>query len=325
MTSVPRGSAGEPPLRPARWLGRFRRAGVPGRRFRSSAPGGGSPRTTLLAVALTAATLMTLDHQSSLLDPVRSVAGEAVGPLQAGAASVTRPVAAVPEWFRSRAELSNDIAALQAENADLRGRLERSGFDRNRLAEYDRLTALAGETGRVLVPARVVGFGPQQSFSRTVTIDAGSQAGLTTDLTVVSGDGLVGRVIRVTSTTATVLLVIDADSVVGGRLGDSMELGFLRGRGVVGRSGRLDLELVDTATLPARGDIVLTWGSGGGAPYVSGVPVGRVTKAYDSVRDSARRAVIAPFVDFSSLDLVGVVVAPGTTSDRALVRAGGLR
>ncbi len=70
---------------------------------------------------------------------------------------------------------------------------------------------------------------------------------------------------------------------------------------------------------------VVTWGSGGGGPYVSGVPVGRVTKVYESVRDSARRAVIAPFVDFSSLDLVGVVVAPGTESDRALVRAGGLR
>lgn len=325
MTSPARGSAGGPPLRPDRWLGHFRRGSVTGRRFRSSAAGTGSSRATLLALALTAATLMTLDHQSGLLEPVRSVAGEVVGPLEAGAASMTRPVVDAPAWFRSRAELSNDVAALQAENADLRGRLERSDFDRNRLAEYDRLTALAGETGRVLVPARVVGWGPQQSFSRTVVIDAGSQAGLTTDLTVVSGDGLVGRVIRVTPTTATVLLVIDADSVVGGRLGDSMELGFLRGRGVVGRAGRLDLELVDTATFPARGDIVVTWGSGGGAPYVSGVPVGRVTKVYDSVRDSARRAVIAPFVDFSSLDLVGVVVAPGTASDRALVRAGGLR
>ncbi len=323
MTSAPRGSAGGP-LRPARWLGRPR-LGAPGLRFRSSGTGGGSPRTTLLALALTAATLMTLDHQSGLLDPVRSVAGEAVGPLQAGAAAVTRPVAAAPAWFRSRSELSNDVAALRAENADLRGRLERSDFDRNRLAEYDRLIDIAGDTGRVLVPARVVGWGPQQSFSRTVTIDAGTRSGLTTDLTVVSGDGLVGRVIRVTPTTATVLLVVDADSVVGGRLGDSMELGFLRGRGVVDRAGRLDLELVDTTTLPARGDVVVTWGSGAGAPYVSGVPVGRVTKVYDSVRDTARRAVIAPFVDFSSLDLVGVVVAPGTASDRALVRAGGLR
>lgn len=323
MTDVPRGTAGGPQRRSrlrhalGPTLGRLRR---PFGRAR-----GGNPRTTLLALALTAVTLMTLDHQSGLLDPVRAVAGEALGPLQDGAATATRPVAAVPEWFRARTELQHDVATLQAENSDLRGRLETSGYDRNRLAEYDRLTALAGETARVLVPARVIGWGPQQSFARTITIDAGSRAGVTTDLTVVSGDGLVGRVTRVTPTTATVLLVMDADSVVGGRIGDSMELGFLRGRGVVGESGRLDLELVDASTLPRRGDVVVTWGSSGGAPYVSGVPVGQVTKVYDSLRETSRRAVIRPFVDFSSLDLVGVVVAPDTQSDRALVRAGGLR
>ncbi len=248
-----------------------------------------------------------------------------MGPLQSGATAVVRPVAAVPAWFRDRADLRHDVAELQAENSNLRGRLESSGYDSNRLAEYDQLISLAGDTGRVLVPARVVAWGPQQSFSRAVTIDAGSRAGLTTDLTVVNGDGLVGRVIRVTPSTATVLLVMDAESVVGGRIGDSMELGFLRGRGVVGAPGRLDLQLVDVTALPSRGDAVVTWGSAGGAPYVSGVPVGTVTKVYDSVRDTSRRAVIAPFVDFSSLDLVGVVVPPGTESDRALVRAGGLR
>jgi rod shape-determining protein MreC len=33
--------------------------------------------------------------------------------------------------------------------------------------------------------------------------------------------------------------------------------------------------------------------------------------------------VIEPFVDFGSLDLVGVVVPSGTTSDRALVESDG--
>src|SRR5690606_22733176 len=107
---------------------------------------------------------------------------------------------------------------------------------------YDGLTAAAGNLGYALVPARVVGLGPSQSFSNTVTIDAGSRAGLSPDMTVVNNDGLVGRVLRVTRTTATVLLVIDTDSVVGGRVGESMEIGMLHGRGVLGDEGRLDLE-----------------------------------------------------------------------------------
>jgi rod shape-determining protein MreC len=140
---------------------------------------------------------------------------------------------------------------------------------------------------------------------------------------VLNNDGLVGRVLRTTRTTATVLLIIDTGSTVGGRVGSSMEMGFLEGRGDVGDSGLLDLELVDRAEVPAKHDVVVTWGSDGGAPYVSGVPVGRVTTVFSSIRETAQRAVIEPFVDFGALDVVGVVVPPGTPSDRAVIEADG--
>ena len=119
------------------------------------------------------------------------------------------------------------------------------------------------------------------------------------------------------------LLIIDTDSTVGGRVGGSMEMGFLRGRGDVGDSGLLDLELVDQAEVPAKHDVVVTWGSNGGAPYVPGVPVGRVTSVFSSLRETSQRAVIDPFVDFGALDLVGVVVPSGTRSDRALIEVDG--
>lgn len=295
----------------------------------SARPGGRKPPgSTLVALLLASVTLITLDATagtSSPLDPARSAVGAAFGPVEAATAIAVRPIVAVPAWFRTRSSLRNDVARLQAENSDLRSQVATSGFDRNRLAEYDRLTAAATEAGRVLVPARVIAIGPMQTFSRTVTIDAGSRSGVRPDLTVLNGDGLVGRVLRVTRSTATVLLVLDPDSVVGARVGESMEVGFLRGRGVVDEGGRLDLELVDDAVVPAQGDTVVTWGSNGGAPYISGVPVGRVTKVYASLRDTTQRAVIEPFVDFTALDLVGVVVPTGTPSDRALVGAGGPR
>ncbi|HRD62249.1 MAG TPA: rod shape-determining protein MreC [Nocardioides sp.] len=177
--------------------------------------------------------------------------------------------------------------------------------------------------GQALVPARVVAIGPAQSFSRTVTIDAGSRAGLAPDQTVVNGQGLVGRVLRVTSTTATVLLVVDADSTVGGRVGQSMQVGFLHGRGDLGQDARLDLELVDQTYVPAQGETVVTWGSQDGAPYVAGVPVGTVTSVYSSLRETTQRAVIEPFVDFAALDLVGVVVPSGTESDRGIIEVDG--
>jgi rod shape-determining protein MreC len=156
-----------------------------------------------------------------------------------------------------------------------------------------------------------------------VTIDAGTSSGVHADMTVLNSDGLVGRVVRTTRTTATVLLIVDTESVVGGRVGASLKVGFLRGRGGLGDHGVLDLQLVDQAAAPAKGDTIVTWGSQGGAPYVSGVPIGRVTAVYASLRESSHRAVIQPYVDFGALDLVGVVVPSGTHSDRGVIEADG--
>jgi rod shape-determining protein MreC len=48
-----------------------------------------------------------------------------------------------------------------------------------------------------------------------------------------------------------------------------------------------------------------------------------VTQVVSSVRQTSQRVVIEPFVDFGALDVVGVVVPSGTTSDRSVVEADG--
>jgi rod shape-determining protein MreC len=295
------------------------------RRWRG--PDGQKPSPALLvALVLACLSLMTLDSKGGDDSPVESArraAGEVFGPVEVGTSAAIRPFTAVPHWFRSKDAMQQDLLDLQAENSRLRSDLATKDYDRNRLEEYDGLTAAAETLGTSLVPARVVGLGPSQSFSRTVTIDAGSDAGIGPDLTVINNDGLVGRVLRVTRTTASVLLIVDADSVVGARVGRSMQVGLLHGRGALGSDGRLDLELVDDTEMPAEDDTVVTWGSQAGGPYVSGVPVGTVTHVYSSVRETAQRAVIDPSVDFGALDVVGVVVPSGTTSDRSVIEANG--
>jgi rod shape-determining protein MreC len=297
----------------------------PSRRGWGRDPDRGRPTTSVLvALVLASLTLITLDSRtSSPIDPLRRAVGEVFGPVEVATSAAVRPFTAVPDWFRTQDSMQQDLLELQAENSHLRSQIATEDYDRNRLEEYDGLTAAARSIGYALVPARVVGLGASQSFSSTVTIDAGSDAGIHPDLTVVNNDGLVGRVLRVTRTTATVLLAVDADSVVGGRVGQSMDVGFVHGRGVLGNDGRLDLELVDDTAVPSKGDTVVTWGSEASGPYVSGVPIGRVTSVYSSVRDSAQRAVIEPFADFGALDLVGVVVPSGTDSDRAVIEADG--
>jgi len=282
-------------------------------------------RTALVLLLLACFTLITLDArggEESPVDPLRAAVGEVLGPVEEVAAAITRPIVAVPQFFTTTAGLRSDVARLEAENAHLRGQLATSEVDRNRARELDGLLAASRRTGQTLVPTRVVAMGPAQAFSRTVTIDAGTSSGVRPDQTVLNNDGLVGRVLRADRSTATVLLVVDRESVVGGRLGSSQEVGFLRGRGALGDRSRLDLDLVDSSVTPAQDDVLVTWGSRNGAPYVSGVPIGVVESVFSSPRQLSKKAVIRPFVDFSSLDLVGVVVDAETESDRSLLRAG---
>ena len=283
-------------------------------------------RSVLVALVLACLTLITLDARGgsdSPVEPARRAVGEAFGPVERTTAAFVRPFTAVPSYFRSKGDLREDINRLETENAELRRQVDTSDLDRNRLAELEGLTRTARSTGYALVPAHVIAIGSRQSFSQTVTIDAGTSSGLHADMTVLNNDGLVGRVVRATRSTATVVLVIDADSVVGGRLGSSMEVGTLRGRGDTGNKSRLDLDLVDDSVVADRGDVVTTWGSEGGAPYVAGIPIGTVTDIYSSPRETSRRAVVKPLVDFTSLDLVGVVVPDGETRGRGVIKAEG--
>ncbi|MFT4265498.1 MAG: rod shape-determining protein MreC [Nocardioides sp.] len=284
----------------------------------------GPQRSTIVALVLACAVLIVLDLTSPVLSPLRRLAGEVYGPLETGMAHVARPITSIPDWLRTQSDLRADVRRLEATNAELSQQLATTDYGRNRLAEYDGLSSTAKDIGYELVPARVVGYGAAQSFERTVTIDAGSDAGVAADMTVVAAQGLVGRVLRVTRDTATVLLIADADSVVGGRVGSSMEVGFVHGRGELGKDAALDLELVDQTDVPKQGDTVVTWGSGKGAPYVSGVPIGTVDSVYTSVRDSTQRARVTPLVSFSTLDLVGVAVPGGTQSDRAVIDQDGV-
>lgn len=276
---------------------------------------------------LTSITVVTLDarHDTgpSPIDPLRNAVGTVIGPVERGANEVLRPITSIPAHFDKLNDLRRRADELQAANEALQSRLEVADVSRRHTAQLVGISSLGDDEGLALVNARVVAIGPAQSFSRTVTIDAGTSSGIVPDLTVVNAEGLVGRVVEATSSTATVLLVVDSESTVGGRLGKSMELGFLTGDGSLAGDGSLELSLVDHTVTPRVGDTVVTWGSHGGAPYVAEVPVGRVVSVQSSPAELTQTAQIQPFVDFSSLDEVAVVTGMTPSHHQEDVAAGG--
>jgi rod shape-determining protein MreC len=299
-----RGPRGGPGGGPGGWRGR---SGDPDDQRR----GERRTRTVLAVLLLVSFLVITLDArrpESSPVDGLRTVAGAVFGPLETGAATVLSPLTGVTGYFGDVSRLRAANETLHQENDRLRSQLRTDAFARQRSAELDRLLDLGRSRDDRLVPAQVTAMGGGQTFTRTVTIDAGRDDGVHPDMTVLNAQGLVGRVIAASGSTATVLLLIDPDSVVGGRLGRSSELGFISGQGDIGEHARLRMQLVDRATDPQDGDTVVTWGSQGGAPYVAGVPIGSVDQVITSPRELSKTVIVEPFVDYSALDMVGVVV-----------------
>ena len=134
-------------------------------------------------------------------------------------------------------------------------------------------------------------------------------------MTVLNGDGLVGRVTTVGANTATVLLANDPDFTVGTRMEKTNEIGFATGQG--GRS--LRVQLLNGKAAVKKGDRLVTFGSSEDKPFVPGVPVGQVVKVDPSNGDLTRTVQVRPYVAFSQLDIVGVVVQPPREDPRDTV------
>jgi rod shape-determining protein MreC len=123
-------------------------------------------------------------------------------------------------------------------------------------------------------------------------------------MTVVNDAGLVGRVTAVSGGTARVLLAVDPKSAVGTRLTGSGELGISRGNG----RAPMRLQLLDPQASVQVGD-QLTTGPYGATTYTPGVPIGRVAAVTDGGDGLVRTARVRPYVDFTALDVVAVVIA----------------
>lgn len=297
-----------------------------GARGRDTAGPGGEPtgrrrrRSVLALLVLASLTLMTLDARrspESPVDPLRTAAAAVFGPLQSGTTSARGAVDDLRDRFSGAERLRADNESLRAENGRLTTELRNAAYAQARAAELDRLLAVAPQYE--FAAARVVGVGSAQAFNQTVTIDAGTADGVRPDMTVLNGAGLVGRVVRATEATATVLLIGDRSSAVGGRLNSTMALGFVSGRGDIGSAALLDYRLVDQKARPKVGDRIVTWGSSGNAPYVPGVPIGIVTAIVSAPGALGSAALVKPYVDPTRIDTVGVVTGPSARSPRTPV------
>jgi rod shape-determining protein MreC len=270
--------------------------------------------TRLLVISLVMASLLviTVDYRGGTSGPFE-VAGRAVqtvvGTLQSGVSKVLQPIGSFFSGLVHIGSLQAQNHRLQQEIQGLREKAQHDTSLRRLLDEFNSLYKLQQTYGLQGVAATVIGQSVN-NFQWSVTINRGSGDGIKQDMPVVSGDGLVGHVVSVTSNTSIVLLVLDPDSFVDGRLSSSGVTGGVQGE----RNQDLQMSLVppDTKVLP--GEQVVTSGYQSGL-YPPEIPIGSVSHVYIQDGGLNKLITIRPAVDFSALEIVLVVtgyLAPTT-------------
>jgi rod shape-determining protein MreC len=260
-------------------------------------------RRVLVLVVLTAATLITLDvRESGPLSGVRSGARDVMSPVADVVDAAVSPVGDWIDGVTRATELKNENAGLRRELAEARGLEARARAATEENTELKRLLDLPYYEDADAVAAPVVGGAPG-NFELTMQIGKGSADGVGVDMAVVTGAGLVGRVIEVSRDRATVLLIEAPQSGVGVKIEKSQAGGVLRGRG---EGGALRLEFVDPGAAVAQGELVYTAGQQR-SPFPPTIPVGKVSKVSKTVGDLQQDILVEPLVDLGRLDYVKVL------------------
>jgi rod shape-determining protein MreC len=263
-------------------------------------------RLFIAVLVLCTVTVLTLDFRTGILDGVAGTTSQAIGVLQSGVRSFVSPFEAVIRTIRDLGSLRDENRELRAENNRLRRFSETYAAVARENERIQRLLQTEIGSGVRAVHARVVGAS-LSGLERSATINKGRDDGVVPDRAVLSAEGLVGRIVWAGARTAKVLLLTDAQSAVGVRIGTSGETGLARGTG--GRN--IEIELVSRAALDQgavkTGDSVLTSGYQGGI-YPPSLPVGRVENVTLAPRGTSYTISVRPFARMSQLDVLAVAV-----------------
>jgi rod shape-determining protein MreC len=199
------------------------------------------------------------------------------------------------------AELEKRLASVEE--------LERSN------AELRRGLGFAESSAFSLIPCRVIGRDDASGWWKVIRLNRGLADGVETNLAVISVDGLVGRVQRVSSGASDVLLLTDSTSKVSVRLPRQQSYGILQGMGpsithrglaqVLYQVNLPRLDYLDKNADVQDKDEVLTSGLGG--VYPAGLRVGYIQDARLNQSGLYLSANLIPAANFNELRYVFVI------------------
>lgn len=151
-----------------------------------------------------------------------------------------------------------------------------------------------------MITARVVGKS-DNSWSRTLILNAGSRAGIAKGMAVTRPEGLVGKILSVSPHYSLVQLLIDSNSAIPGIVQRTRAQGIVEGK----ITDLCQIKYLDRLYDVRVGDMVLSSGLGG--VYPKGLVIGTVASVQRKSYGLFQEVQVAPAVDLSRLEEVFVI------------------
>jgi rod shape-determining protein MreC len=228
-----------------------------------------------------------------LLSPVSNFFSKIFRPFKDGIVNLFH----LPSLSKEKRELQKEVNNLQRQASESK-ELEAQ------VAEFKKLLNWSEENAQLdTVGADIVGQSPS-NWQRVMIVNKGSSDGIKKYMSVVTEEGLAGRIISVGSHSSVVQLITDSRSAIGARDLRSRETGIIEGGNV--ETMRF-VPMNDDAVIHVD-DVMVSSGLGGTSP--PGIVIGKVTRVVKRSAGLARLVEVKPFVKFSQLDKVLIIITP---------------
>ncbi len=230
----------------------------------------------LALIGVTFALMLIGKADTVLVERARIAVTDAVTPLLRIMSEPASAIAGTISNIRELAAIRTENAALREANARLMQwqSLAQKLDSENR--DLRQQLAVVPEPPSRFVTARVVAD-TGGAFAQSVIVNSGSADGVAKGQVVMSGEGLVGRVMQAGNHSARVLLITDINSKLPVLVGESGTRAIMAGE----NGGRPRLLYLSAKTVVAPGDKVVTSGDADAFPI--GLPVGQVARISDGI------------------------------------------
>lgn len=270
----------------------------------------------LLALTIISVLLVFLTFLTDInLNPANMVVGYTIVPFQKGITTVSM-------FFKDKSDILASIKELEQKNNELQilvdeltienAILQQEKYELTNLRTLYELDAKYPDYKKT--GARVI-MGSSSNWFHSFIIDKGSDDGITVDMNVMAGSGLVGRIVEVGPNWAQVNAVIDDTSNVSGMVLSTSDHLIVSGDLEMMEDGYIRFsQLMDSDNEVALGDKVVT--SNISDRYLPGILIGYISYIEDDSNHLTKSGYLSPVVDFEHLSEVLVIMEKKETIEK---------